>query len=76
MTEGRFTPFNMNDEYEGGYFEKSGFFNFAKEKKKKKQTKDDIIYGIWNEGYEDEDDDEVEENLPVHKKLEKEISGY
>ena len=52
-SEDTFTPFNMDEEYEGGYFDKTGEFHFSKEKSRKKMTKDDHIYGMWNEGYDD-----------------------
>ena len=49
MDEDNTTAFNLEEEYEGGYFGADGEYYCMKEKKKKKkQSKNDQIYGIFN----------------------------
>jgi len=51
------TPFSLDEEYEGGHFGADGEFYYQQKKQGKKFTKNDQIYGIFNDeaGSSDED---------------------
>ena len=57
MSEPDYESFNMDKEYEGGQFS-NGEFYYLNEKKKRKMTKDEAIYGSFLQDMQDSDGDE------------------
>jgi len=39
----------MEEEFVGSHIDENGFLSFTKPKETKKRTKEDAIYGVWNE---------------------------
>jgi len=63
MDDSKTTSFNLDDEYEGGFFGADGEYYCIREKKKtKKMTKNDQIYGIFNSGSDDNNDNNNDDN--------------
>jgi hypothetical protein len=68
MSEFRTTSFSMEDEVEGAEVDEDGFVRFSdkqwednNKKKRKRMTKEDMIYGIWNDTNGDGSEEEDEE---------------
>lgn len=50
-----YAAFNLDADYEGGQWIGGEFF-YQNERKKRKTTKEDHIYGVFNEGEEEEEE--------------------
>lgn len=75
MSFERYTPFSTGNDDEGVKFGLDGDLYYSKEKKSKKQSKEDRIYGIFGSGYDSDEDDKPKSKASLFN-FSKGVSGF